>query len=240
MRRALALGLLVVSACSGGGSHENAATALSRAVQNTMAARSCRLEVVIGGRLHEFLVEDFRTHNTVGRVEGIGDAISTEIRFIDGVEYVKVPRALAKDFGNPKTPWVSYGGPGQRPAGLTIEVLFYAAYNVKRLGARSFTGFIDLLNVVNRMPANVRTALTKEFDLKKGAQSIASVVGFHPSFTITLDAHDRVSGFTLSSTPSNSTAQVRWIISDFGVRTSITSPPGTDVTPWKGRSGPTI
>jgi hypothetical protein len=237
MRRALLLGLLLATACSSSHSSSNAAAVLSSAVQRTRALGSCHLDVTIGP-LRESVVEDFATRNTGGSAAVAGKTTSFQV--VDGVEYIKVPPARRAAFGNPSTPWVSIGSPGHPVGAAPIDVLLYGAYNVKRTASHSFGGAINLLNVLPNMPAAVRAGFAQRLDLAKGIQGLTRFVGNSPTFTITLDDHEEIVGFSMTATGVRSPLTMRYVISDFGVPVQLSAPPARLVSPYQGQNGPTI
>jgi hypothetical protein len=238
MRRGLLLGLLVATACSNGHASSNAAADLQRAMQRTRAAGSARVAVVMSNGLQEDSVEDFATHNAEGTASTLNESV--QIRLVDGVEYLKVPKSERAALGRPTTPWVSVGGPGQPAGAAPIDALLYGATNVKRTNGTHFAGTINLLQVVDHIPPAAREELARHVDLEKGVQSLARIVGFEPSFVASLDQQGRVVGFALSSTVGGKVSSITYGVNDFGVKTHIVAPPPDEVSPSKSGLGPTV
>jgi hypothetical protein len=207
-------------------------------MDKTRAAGSARITVISSNGLRQDSVESFATDNVEGTASTLKETI--QIRLVNGVEYVKVPESERAALGNPTTPWVSVGSPGQPPGAAPIDALLYGAVNVQSKSRGHFSGTINLLQVVNRMPPVVRAKFAQRVDVAKGVQFLARLVGFTPSFTATTDDQGRLVAFGLSTTIGGKASSITYRVSDFGVTTHIVAPPPDEVSPSKSGLGPTV
>jgi hypothetical protein len=164
------------------------------------------------------------------------------VRHVDGVEYVHVVHEIRAQLGNPPTPWISIGTPGQPIASLPLGYVVYGAYNVHAIptigdAAASYTGTIQVLAVVSRLPVGLRSTLSRYVDLQKGTINLADRVGNTPSFRASIDSEGRLVMIELRSSIDPNQIVVRSSISNFGVPVHVVAPPASQVTPSNAQFG---
>jgi hypothetical protein len=242
---AAAVTTVLVAGCS---SSKNASTppnyepVLAHAVRNTLSAGSAHIVSTQGTSFRSEGSERFRPRQAQAAYEFKGVATRVEVRLIDGVEYVKVPPKLRAQFGNPPTPWISIGTPGHPIASLPIAYTLFAARNVHPIPAignssTAYTGTIQLLDVRTRLPADLRSELSRSFDLQKGTTALADLVGLTPSFRMAIDAHGRIVFIELRSSIDPQKVVMSQELSNFGVEVNVVAPPADQVTPSKTQLG---
>jgi hypothetical protein len=181
-----------------------------------------------------------REAEEVYHLQGVSTPVP--VRRVDGVEYVRVVPEIRAQLGNPPTPWISIGTSDQPVASLPLGYLVYGAYNVHPIpaigsAAASYTGMIQVLAVVSRLPAALRSTLSRDGDLQKGTISLADRVGNTPSFRASIDSAGRLVMIELRSSINPKQVLLRSAISKFGVPVHVVAPPASQVTASKAQLG---